>query len=437
MGSKENVNDSVEIGSAEEVSDQAVAPGLDAGRRRFVTGIGAAAIVSSSSLMRTASAQTSKLKVGVLLPRSGVQAFVGQSCQLGADVAPAVIKSMLGVDIELMNADIETNVDVARSRAERLISEGAQVLVGAFDSGASLAIAQVAEQKGVPFVINIAAAPQITEQGYKYTFRNFPTSVDLVRNGLALARDLFQATGTAPRTAVFMHVNDTFGQANRTAVERIFPTLDYLPFKIVDTIAYDPAAKDLTVEVAKAKATKADFLLLVCRLNDAIILRREMVKQRWNPMGIIGPGNPGMYENQFYAALGKLSDYCISNVPWYNPKAEVTRAIEAQMRKQFPKEKMMFHALNVGFTFESILVAADAFKRARSNDPKVLAEAIRQTNITSRMMLGGPIKFNAKGQVEGIASACIQNINQKPTVVLPAASAEAKPIFPVPGYVKA
>ncbi len=52
--------------------------------------------------------------------------------------------------------------------------------------------------------------------------------------------------------------------------------------------------------MSKAKAANADFLLLVCRLNDAIILRREMVKQRWNPMGIISPGSPGMYEEQFY-----------------------------------------------------------------------------------------------------------------------------------------
>ena len=61
----------------------------------------------------------------------------------------------------------------------------------------------------------------------------------------------------------------------------------------------------------------------------------------------------------------------------------------------------MFHGTNVGYTFESILIAADAFKRAKSTDPKALADAIRQTNITDRMMLGGPIKFNAKGQVEG------------------------------------
>jgi branched-chain amino acid transport system substrate-binding protein len=407
------------------------------GRRRFIAGA-SAAVVSASSLMRVARAQApGKLKVGVLLPRTGLQAFVGQSCQFGADVAPAVIKSMLGVDVELMNADFESNVDTARSRAERLVSEGANVLIGAFDSGATIAIAQVAEQKGVPFVINIAAAPQITDQGFKYTFRNFPTSIELVRNGLGLARDLFQATNTAPRTAVFMHVNDTFGQANRQAIERIFPTLDYLPFKIVDTIAYDPAAKDLTVEVGRAKTTKADLLLLVCRLNDAIILRREMVKQRWTPMGIIGPGNPGMYEAQFYAALGKLSEYCISNVPWYNPKTDITKAIDAQMKKQFPKEKLMYHALNVGFTFESILVAADAYKRAKSTAPQAMVEAIRQTNISNRMMLGGPIKFNAKGQVEGIASACIQNLNEKPTVVLPVASAEAKPVFPMPGYVKA
>ena len=49
-----------------------------------------------------------------------------------------------------MNADTETKVDVARSRAEKLISDGAQLLVGAFDSGQSTAIAQVAEQKGIP-----------------------------------------------------------------------------------------------------------------------------------------------------------------------------------------------------------------------------------------------------------------------------------------------
>ena len=403
-------------------------------RRQFNQALAATAALVAVPYVR---AQAQKLRVGVVLPKSGVQGFIGQSCQKGAELAPGVIKEMLGVDIEIMSADNESNVDTSRTRTERLVQEGAHVLVGAFDSGQTAAMAQVAEQRGIPHVINVAAAPQITEQGYKFVFRNFQTAPDIVREGLALIGELFQATNTVPRTAVFMHVNDTFGQAMAKGIGAFMPRLTQLPFKIVDTISYDVAAKDLAVEVSKAKASNADFLLLVCRLNDAILLRREMVEQRWNPMGIISPGSPGMYEEQYFKTLGKLSEHSISNVPWYNPNAKLTKVVEKAFLKQNPKDQLVFHGLNVGFTFEAILVAADAFKRAKTTDPKTLADAIRQTNITDKMTLGGPIKFNAKGQVEGIGSACVQNLKLLPTVVLPRAAATAKPVFPVPGYKKA
>jgi branched-chain amino acid transport system substrate-binding protein len=405
-------------------------------RRTFNKNIALAGAAAALSPFGIARAQAQKLKVGVILPRSGYLGFIGQSCQKGADLAPGVIKDMLGVDVELMNADFESNVDTARTRAERLIQEGANVLIGAFDSGASAAIAQVAEQRGIPHVINIGAAPQITEQGYKFVFRNFQTAGDIVREGLDLIGALFQATNTVPRTAVYMHVNDTFGQAMTRGITAMLPQRTQLPFRILDTISYDPAAKDLTVEVSKAKATNADFLLLVCRLNDAILLRREMVKQRWDPMGIVSPGSPGMYEEQYFKTLGKLSEYSISNVPWYNPNAKLTKIVERAFLKQNPKDKLDFHGLNVGYTFEAILIAADAFKRAGTTDPKALADSIRQTNITEKMSLGGPIKFNTKGQVEGIGSACVQNLNLLPTVVLPASAAKAKPVFPAPYYKK-
>ena len=402
-------------------------------RRQFSKTVAAAGAATALAPFGIVRAQAQKLKVGVLLPRSGYMGFIGQSCQKGADLAPGVIKDMLGVEIELMNADIESNVDTARTRAERLIQEGANVLVGAFDSGASMAIAQVAEQRAIPYIVNIAASP-ITEQGYKFVFRNFQTAPDIVRNGLDLIGDLFQATNTVPRTAVYMHVNDTFGQAMTKGIHAMLPGRTQLPFKIVDDIDYDPATKDLSVEVSKAKASNADFLLLVCRLNDSIVLRREMIKQRWNPMGIISPGSPGMYEEQYFKTLGKYAEYSISNVPWYNPNAKLTKIVEKAFLKQNPTDKLVFHGLNAGFTFEAILVAADAFKRARSTDPRALRDAIRQTNITEKMMLGGPIKFNEKGQVEGIGSACVQNLNGLPTVVLPKNAATGKPVFPAPYF---
>jgi branched-chain amino acid transport system substrate-binding protein len=403
-------------------------------RRRFNTGVAATVTVAALAPWRRARAQAA-LKVGVLLPRSGLQALIGQSCQKGADVAPEVLEKAYGVKVEIISADTESNVDVARTRAERLIQEGANVLVGAFDSGHTAAVAQVAEQHGIPHIVNVAAAPQITEQGYKFVFRNFPTAPELGRNGLSLIADIFAASHLSSRTAVFMHVNDTLGQAMAKGVDALMPALKP-PFKILDTIAYDPAAKDLTVEVAKAKATKADFLLLVCRLNDAVILRREMIKQRWSPMGVISPGSPGMYEEQFIKMLGKHADYCISNTVWFNSKSQMTKQVAAAFKKHFPRDSIDFHGTNVGYTFDAIMIAADAFKRAKSTDPKALADAIRQTNIAAdqRMSLGGAIKFNAKGQVEGNRSAVIQVLKGKPTVVMPAELAEGKLVFPSPDY---
>src|SRR6185436_9372849 len=152
-------------------------------RRTLLAGSAAAtALLAAPAIVR---AQGGALKVGVLLPRSGAQAGIGQDCFRGVELAGPLLKDAGLPDLQIMNADTETNVEVARSRAEKLISDGAQLLVGAFDSGQSTAIAQVAEQKGIPYVINIAAAPDITEQGYKFVFRNFPTAPMILGDAFA------------------------------------------------------------------------------------------------------------------------------------------------------------------------------------------------------------------------------------------------------------
>src|SRR5437899_45736 len=220
---------------------------------------GTASALATPAIVR---AQGGALKVGVLLPRSGYQASIGQDCFRGVELAGPIFKELGLPDMQLMNADTETNVDVARSRAEKLIADGAQVLMGAFDSGQSSAIAQVAEQKGIPFVINIAAAPDITEQGYKFVFRNFPTALMILGDAFANQKEVFAETGVEPKSVVFLHVNDTFGTAMKNGVGAVMPKFN-MPYTIKETISYDPTARDLSVEVSKAKATGADALLVV------------------------------------------------------------------------------------------------------------------------------------------------------------------------------
>src|SRR5918999_4405196 len=400
-------------------------------RRRQFSQAALAGVVSLLNPFSIAHAQAQKLRVGVLLPRSGFQSFIGQSCQKGADLAPGVIKEMLGVDLELMNADTETNVDTARTRAERLIQEGAHVLVGPFDSGAAAAIAQVAEQRGIPFVINIAAAPQITEQGYKFVFRNFPTAAMILGDAFANQLEIFAATGASPKTAVFMHVNDTFGVAMQKGFTGVMSKFT-MPYKVVDTIAYDPAARDLSVEVSKAKASGAEALIMVSRLNDAILITRELVKQRWNPMAVLSMG-PGWYEDQYLRTLGKLADGPLSFVPWYDPNKKLSKTLEAAHRKSHPDINLNTNHI---YTFEALLVAADAFKRAGSTDPKALSDAIRATNIKDNVSTGPGIQFNAKGQNDKLKNSAIQNRGGKLVAVAPKDAANAKPELPMRPYKK-
>jgi branched-chain amino acid transport system substrate-binding protein len=401
-------------------------------RRGFGRAAAGAALIGAPLPLRFASAQSApaNLKVGLILPTSGAQALIGQMCKHGADICNDVFADIkVPVKLDIVTYDSETKPDVARTQAEKAIDAGCHVLVGAFDSGQTIAVAQVAEQKGVPLVVNIAAAPPITESGYKFIVRNFPTAPMLLGSAFELQKQIFATSGVTPKTAAILCINDTFGNSMLGGIKAMFPKAG-MPYEIVETITYDAAAKDLSVEVAKAKASKAEMLMPICRLNDAKLIVQEMVKQRWEPM-TINPGTPGMYEQDFIKSMGKYGEFTISIQPWLNPKSAMTKALEKHHAAKFPNEQI---DIDAGFTFEALLIAAHAWQAAKSTKPDALMDALRKTRIDEHVMVGGPIEFDAKGQNVNIKGTVLQNLKRKPTVVLPKESAEAALTFPQPGW---
>jgi branched-chain amino acid transport system substrate-binding protein len=393
--------------------------------RRQVLAAGAGALATGFVPGRAA-AQARPVKIGVILYLTGVQAFMGQQTRKGNEFGAKIVQEAGGPPMEFVYGDAESKPENGRVVAERLIREGATLLIGTNDSGSTISVAQAAEAAKIPFLINIASAPQITEQGFTQIFRNFPPATALVANAVARIKELGAATGIEPKTAVLLHVNDTFGQGLVRGVDALWDRLQ-VPIKITDRISYDVRARDLSVEVAKAKAVGADLLMPVTRVNDAILIVREMVKQNWSPMGIISPGSPGPYEKAFTDALGKYADGYMSCVPWYDPTKKRTQEIV----RRFERETGDRFDLNVGFAFEAVEVAADAIKRAGSPDPAAIHAALKATNITDHILYGGPIRFDEKGQNPNIGGVMLQNQNGKPVVVSPQDASEAKAIFPL------
>jgi branched-chain amino acid transport system substrate-binding protein len=396
-------------------------------RRTVTKSLGA--IAAAGSLPSVAfGADPQPLRVAVLLPRTGFLAPLGQACQRGADLAGPILKDLGYPEITILPGDTESNPARARAAAEKAVGDGAHILVGAFSSGETAAVAQVAEASRIPLVVNIAAAPQITEQGYKYIFRNFPTGPRAITDALTLQKQLFAATGSAPKNCVVMAINDTFGSDMQRAIPALVPKAS-MPYQVVEVISYDPRAADLSGEVAKAKATGADLLWPVSRLNDAILIVREMVKQRWSPQGIIATG-PGYYEDPFRKSLGKYAEFIVSILPWHDPKKPLTQKLLAAAARAYPNVTVDTY---IAFTFEAVLIAADAFKRARKTDAEALVEALRTTDIADNVTIGDRIKFDPKGQHD-VGSATIQIRDGTPKVVLPSGSAEVAPVFPMPNW---
>jgi len=125
-------------------------------RRSFTAGLGAAGIVAGTApfnIVRAAGPAQGR-RAAAALGRAGGHR---PGLQRGVEITNGILKDLGLPELQIMNADTETSVDVARSRRREADRRRCQLLTGAFDSGASTAIAQVAEQKGIPYVINIAA----------------------------------------------------------------------------------------------------------------------------------------------------------------------------------------------------------------------------------------------------------------------------------------
>src|SRR4051794_13240446 len=77
-------------------------------RRTVAAGLGAT-IAAGMAPFNIVRAQGAALKVGVLLPKSGYQAGIGQDCQRGVDIANGILKDLGLPPLQIMNADTETN----------------------------------------------------------------------------------------------------------------------------------------------------------------------------------------------------------------------------------------------------------------------------------------------------------------------------------------
>jgi branched-chain amino acid transport system substrate-binding protein len=408
-------------------------------RRTFLkTSAATGALVALGGFPAVLRAAPAGIKIGSIQPVTGPLAVIGQGQRKAAQLAvdyinsKGGIKSMGGAPLELLLGDSQTSAEVGRSEADRLIKEGAKILIGAFESGTSMAIATLAEQRGVPFLVDVATMDDITQKGYQYTFRIFPTGSMMAPKAIEYTRLLLEEKKIAPKRAVVSYVGDAFGKDQSSKFIKAFKGSN-LGMEIVDEISYPLGVPDLSAEAAKIKAAKPDILFPICRPGDSTLLTRELFKQRVELLGIISPGSPGWYEATVIKDLDKLILYVMDNVPWINPQSPAYLAAN----DLYMKKHGVYLETNNGYAYTGILVVADVLERAKSTDPDKVAAAFKATEFKDHPMVGDAIKFAPNGDNVNATTALIQILPdpdplKRAKIVLPKKFSQAPYVFPAP-----
>src|SRR5205823_2136377 len=330
------------------------------------------------------------------------------------------IKSQGGAKLELLLADSETKADVARSEADRLIGAGAQMLTGGFHSAHVASISSLAQQRRVPYMIDITGVDAITaniaksvregQQKVQYVYRNFPGLTIFGRNAVRYMTEIFREAGVSPRRIVVLYSNDLFGKNQSAGFEAAVKALNP-GFEIVEMIPYPETAADLSTEMARAKALKPDIIAPVTRPVTAILLLEELAKQRVDVMGVISPGAPGLYEPGQIRQLKELIEHVMDAAPWPNYKHANVQKIGADFAR---RSGGRYFDASGAYTYEAMQVIGDALERAGSTDPDALVAAIKKTSFKDGITVAtGPVIFNEVGDNPNASTAMIQILGQK------------------------
>lgn len=93
------------------------------------------------------------VKIGVLVPLTGIVANGGKEMKNGIDMAAKEKKTLLGRPIKLIVEDTRVKPAIAVSKAEKLVfQDGCKALIGVFSSGVGLALAKNIDKLNVPFL---------------------------------------------------------------------------------------------------------------------------------------------------------------------------------------------------------------------------------------------------------------------------------------------
>ncbi|HVO85310.1 MAG TPA: ABC transporter substrate-binding protein [Syntrophobacteria bacterium] len=371
----------------------------------------------------TAAPAQDTIKVGIVLPLTGDQAKFGEIENQSFDLALEEINKAGGVKgkkLEFLVEDDTGKPDVGRSAAEKLINKDKVVMLGGgYSSSVTAALAGVAQQNRLPFLINTGSADDITEKGWDYVFRlNQPASE--YSSGI----ESFLTEVVKPQTVIILHENSMFGTSSAKAFKE---SCEKLGFKVLLTEGYEKGGIDFKPLLIGVKQKNPDIVYMVSYLMDAALLMRQSRELKLTPKLFIG-GGAGFTLPEFPQNAGVASEMVLSATLWHEvlplPGAmDYFKKFKARYNKETE-----YHGAQA---YSAAYVMADVLKRAKSLSAGDIKQALQETNMNT---VFGPVKFVSYGKKTNqnkLSTYVVQWQKGDLKLIWPKELANAKYVYPI------
>lgn len=360
---------------------------------------------------------TDVIKIGSIHPLTGSMAYEGQALVNSQKIAIDKINAEGGINgkmLQLKTVDSLGTAGGAATAAQKLINMNVCVLTGTYTSGSAQVVSRTAEKFGVPFVVTVAASETLLTNGYKYSFRIQPSTTVFSSNFIEYLPSI--KTDDMKSVAI-IYEDSNYGTG---IAEYIESRIDETGLEIVGMIPYSSTASTLSSEVTKLVSLDPDILIPIGYYSDQNLLAKELIDRDITFPAIIGVANGAFSDAKFTNTYGTAADGFFDINYRYNPNSEETEYLLREYRERYGEEIPVCAI----YGYESIMVIADALKRAGTTQPDALRDALAETNMTDHLLPQNEIVFDEAGENINSAGVLIQIQNGKQVIVFPKEYAE-------------
>jgi branched-chain amino acid transport system substrate-binding protein len=329
----------------------------------------------------TASAQD--ITIGTAGPMTGQYASFGQQLKNGADLAVADINAaggVLGKKLKLEVGDDACDPKQARAVAEKLSGLKVPFVAGHFCSSSSIPASDAYAENNVLQITPASTNPQFTERKLWNTFRT--CGRDDQQGAVAGA---YMAKNYKGKNIAILHDKSTYGKGLADETKKALNKAGTTE-KMYE--AYTQGDKDFNALVSKMKAANIDVVYVGGYHTEAGLLLRQMRDQGMKTQLISGDA---LVTNEFWSITGAAGEGVLMT---FGPDPR-KKASAAAVVKKF-KDKGIDPEGYTLYTYAAIQMWAAAANKAKSTDPKKVAETLKAGKWETVL---GPLSFDKKGDI--------------------------------------